>query len=223
MKKKKLRIFLLFLIFMILGCGGKPPAPFWISMAASRLEQFKSEYLGGRMDIAEMNFGLAVEEIKKSGDMDILGKAYLTKMALDVAVLRPAKNEDFLTLQRFFPSAQNESYYAFLQGRWAEVNPKYLPEAYHKFALACLKEEGKIAAIIGEIKDPLSRLIASGIYLAWKGDNEEILQMGVDTSSRQGWKRALKAYLERLGAYYEKMGKTSEAEKVRARLTIIGP
>lgn len=211
------------LSFLVLSCTGAPPAPPWLSTAVSRLEQFKSEYLGGRMDVAEMNFHLALAEIKKSGDMEILGRAYLTKMALEVALLRPGKDDDFVNLNKLFPSARNASYYAFLQGRWGEVDANLLPGAYAKFVNAATRGEGKIASLIGEIKDPLSRLIACGIYTSSKGADEEVLKIGAETASGQGWKRALVTYLERLASHYEKAGRENEAKKLRDRLSIIGP
>lgn len=213
---------LVFLTLMMLGCGGAPPAPPWLSTAVSRLDQFKSEYLGGRMDLAEMNFELALAEIKKSGDLELLGRAYLTRTALDVALLKPFRSDEFQTVNRIAPSERNETYYHLLQGKYAEVNPKMIPEAYVRFVSSLVKGEGKIAAAIGEIKDPLSRLIACGIYTTSRGEDEEVLKIGVDTASQRGWKRALTVYLERLAVYYERAGRGEEAKKVRSRLAIIG-
>ncbi|HOJ52235.1 MAG TPA: hypothetical protein PLT64_07265 [Syntrophales bacterium] len=218
---RKLILFISCLLILI-SCGG-PPAPGWLSTAVSRLDQFKAEYLGGRMDVAEMNYNLALTEIKKSGNMEVLGRAYLTKMALGVALLDSPPGEDFLAIQTLFPSAQNGSYYALLQGRFTDADPKALPEAYTKFAAACARGDEKTADTIVEIKDPLSRLIACGIFTLYKGDKEEVLKMAVETASHQGWKRALTVYLKRLAAYYERMGRAGEAERMRSRLSLMGP
>ena len=78
---------LLFLLLLLAGCGAKP-APVWIAAGHKQLETFKQDFLTGRAPaITEIHFRKAVEEIKKGGDPDLLGKAWLTRMALQVAVL----------------------------------------------------------------------------------------------------------------------------------------
>jgi len=219
---KRAWVIWMIITLLFVGCGGKP-TPIWVSNATSRLEQFKKEFLGGRMDVAEMNFNLALSEIKKSGDLEILGRAYLTKMALEAAILRPLKVDDFLALQKASPSSVNANYYAFLQGRMREVDVKFIPEVYGKFVNAWDKKGANMVEVIRVIDHPVSRLIACGIYTGRRGDEEGVLLLAVETASHEGWKRALSIYLERLASLYERKGEQEAAKKIRTRLSIIGP
>lgn len=210
-------------ICALLGCFGGPRAPDWLATAVSRLEQFEKEYLGGRMDVAELNFSLAVAEVKKSGDLDTLGQVYLTKMALETALLSSMNEEDFLNVNAASPSVKSENYYRFLQGRWQEVDISLLPQEYRSFAARCKEGKGQHVDALKDISQPLSRLIACAIDTMHNGEDEGVLTVAVDTASQQGWKRALIVYLERLAAYYDKRGDRLQAARVRTRLAIITP
>jgi len=100
-------------MFLLTGCFGAPSAPDWLANTVGRLEQFKKELLGGREDVAEMNFSLAISEVKKSGDLDTLGRVYLTKMAVERALMLPMNDEEFLRIHAASPSPKNENYYHF--------------------------------------------------------------------------------------------------------------
>ncbi len=104
------------------GCGSKP-APAWIAAGHKQLETFKQDFLTGRAPrITEIHFRNAVEEIKKGGDADLLGKAWLTRMALQVAVLREMEEGDYVKIEAAETVPANRNFYRFLTGNTAAVD-----------------------------------------------------------------------------------------------------
>ena len=70
--------------------------------------------------------------------------------------------------------------------------------------------------------DSLSQLIAAGLAVRRHLESEAILQTAVSAASRNGWKRALLAWLERLRTFYEGSGEVAKAAAVRHRVDLIG-
>ncbi len=212
---------LLSFLLLLTGCGPKPIP--WLMEAHQRLEDFKVDFLTGRAPVVtEMHFRKAVEEIKKSGDLDLLGKAWLTRMALQAAVLEESEKGEYGKIDAASPSPANRNFYLFLTGKLGKVDDALLPRQYRPF-LKALQNEDTVVIVrrIREIGDPLSRLIAAGLVVRSGPENESLLQDAVETASQNGWKRALIAWLERLSRFYEKSGEVAKAATVRQRLDLI--
>ncbi|MCX7636028.1 MAG: hypothetical protein N2Z74_09845, partial [Syntrophales bacterium] len=122
--------FVLLLMAFLAACGGGQVIPDWTVTAYNRLEDFKKAYLEGDVRIADLHFRKAVEEIKKSGDGEILAKAYLTRMAVERAALDPVGEEGFLKADAVTSSAENRSFYNLLRGRFDVVQADVLPPQY---------------------------------------------------------------------------------------------
>ncbi|MBN2437484.1 MAG: hypothetical protein JXL20_02670 [Deltaproteobacteria bacterium] len=213
---------LLFLLLLPTGCGTKP-APAWIAAGHKQLETFKQDFLTGRAPrITESHFRNAVEEIKKGGDTDLMGKAWLTRMALQIAVLREPEEGDYLKIEAADAVPANRNFYLFLKGSAAAVDVLLLPESYRPFwATLRSGDAAKAAVAITAIDDPLSRLIASGLAVRHGLETEAILRTAVETASRNGWKMALLSWLERLKCFHEAAGDTEKASAIRSRIDLI--
>ena len=219
----KIISYLLLLFLLLAGCSSKP-APGWIVSGNQQLESFKQHFLtGGQPVVAERHFRRAVEEIKKAGDLDLLGKAWLTRMALEVAVLREMEEGDYLKVAAAQPVTANSNFYLFLKGEKIAVDRSLLPVQYCSFIDAL--RSGKLVAaeqtLTAMEDDPLSRLIAAGIAVRLNLESEVILKVAVETASRNGWKRALLAWLERLRSFYEAAGDGAKAAAVRQRIDLM--
>jgi hypothetical protein len=204
-------ILFIFLAFFV-GCASKP-VPAWKNAASNQLENFKYDYLIGNTQIAEMHFNKAVEEIKKSGDLEILEIAYLTKYAVQIAVLEKIDDNEYKKIEALYLSLSNRNFHAFLTGNLTFVERNLLPEQYQRFYTVF--QNTKSSAVtdkIIDIEDPLSRLVATGLVVLNNSHDERCLQNAIATASENGWKKALLVYLEKLHAFYEirkEFGKTS--------------
>ncbi|MDP2839235.1 MAG: hypothetical protein Q8O11_04190, partial [Syntrophales bacterium] len=187
---------LLFPVLLLAGCGAKP-APVWIAAGHKQLETFKQDFLTGREPpITEIHFRKAVEEIKKGGDADLLGKAWLTRMALQVAVREAPEEGEYLKTEAAEAVPANRNFYRFLKGDVATVDVSLLPEPYRPFWMAFRsRDAAKAAVTIAAIEDPIHRLIAAGLAVGHRLENDAILRTAVETAAQNGWKRALLVWL----------------------------
>lgn len=211
------------LLFLLGGCGSKP-TPGWIGASNQQLEIFKKHFLtGGQPAVAERHFRKAVEEIKKSGDLDLLGKAWLTKMALQGAVLGDMEEGEYGKIAAAQPVPANKNFHLFLTGDPAAVDEALLPAQYRSFLEALRSRDvAKVEKAIAAMEDdPLSQLIAVGLAVHRHLENEALLQTAVSTASRNGWKRALLVWLERLRTFYSAAGDPARAAAVRERIDLI--
>jgi hypothetical protein len=206
---------------LFIGCGSKP-APEWTNAAFNQLDNYKKNYLMGKDQMAERHFSKAIEEIKKSGDLDMLATAYLTRNALQVAVLEVIDDREYLRIDATQPLPQNRSFHKFLKGDLGRVEEKQLPGQYQDFFMAYRR--GRLVDVTGELskmEDPLSRLIAAGFLVQQDKCDEECLKITIDTASKNGWKKALLAYLERLQTFYETKKEMEKATIVRNKIELI--
>lgn len=222
MNKPGPAILALVVLLLLAGCGGKP-APVWIAAGHNHLETFKQDFLSGRdAAIAETRFRKALEELKKGGNADLLGKAWLTRMALQVAVREEPEDRDYRRTEAVETTPVNRNYYQFLKGDLESVDVSLLPEPYRPFASALKGADGlKAFAAISAIEDPLSRLVASGLASGRRLESEALLNLAVETASEKGWKKALLVWLDRLRLLHEEAGNSLKESSIRARIELI--
>jgi hypothetical protein len=214
-------VYLLTFSILLLGCGSKQ-VPDWTKASFNQLENYKKNYLSGKEQSAELYFNKAIDEIKKSGDLEILARVYLTKYAAHVAVLEDFDDGEYLRIDAIQPVLQNRNFYSFLKGSFDTVDEKLLPQQYDGFMRACRK--GKIEDIsneISKIEDPLSKLIAVGLLVQKNSYDEGILKIAIDTASHNGWKRALLVYLNKLQSFYEMKKETQKAANIKQKIQLI--
>jgi len=210
------------LMSLIVSCGSSQPIPDWTYASFNQIEDFKKAYLEGKAGIADLHFQRALEETKKSGDLNLLAKVYLNRYAVQVALLESFRDDDFLKIQSVEPDPANATFCVFLKGDFSHTDRSLLPPQYARTIddiLAARKDS--LAADARKIEDPLSRLVMMGLLVRYGYENEELLTGAVETASRQGWKKALLVYLNRLQAFYEQRREGEKADKIKQRILLI--
>ncbi|MDZ4164019.1 MAG: hypothetical protein U1C55_02725 [Smithellaceae bacterium] len=209
------------IILLIAGCASVE-TPAWTFASFNHLENYKQNFLIGKNDLADFHFQKAQEEIKKSGDIDILAKAFLTRSALLVAVLEAIPDQEYPRLADIRPMPENQHYFLFLQGSFPLVDGALIPEQYRDTLQAIRKGDlREIGAALAKIENPLSGLVATGVVVAAGYQDEYILQNAIDTASKNGWKRALLAYLRTIMTFYEKNAEVEKAARIRKVMELI--
>ena len=217
---KKALILTLCLLFA--GCGSPKPVPDWLSTSHNQLEGYKNNYLSGDEKRAASQLKGALSEIKKTGDLPLLARAHLIRMALETVVMEDLTDGEYLKIDDLGPDRQNRNFYLFLKGDAAKVDEKFLPDQYQGIFRSI--KRGASADYVKEIdkmEDPLSRLIAIGVMVRIRQDNEALMEKAIDTASAQGWKKALLVYLGRLKEYYLKKGEKEKALGIEGRIKLI--
>jgi alkylhydroperoxidase/carboxymuconolactone decarboxylase family protein YurZ len=208
--------------FLLVGCGTTKPTASWLSAGYNQLDSYKKHYLSGQDKVADLQFNDALKEIKKSGDLELLARTHLIRMALQMATLQDLSSAEYLKIEAVHPSPANRNFYAFLQGETAQVDAKLLPEQYLSFIETLRRPgEGERLRAIEQLEDPVSQLIAVGILVRMGQENEALLQRAIATASAEGWKKALLAYLARLQAYYAGKQEMSKALTIEQRINLI--
>ncbi|MGZ3592617.1 MAG: hypothetical protein ACXWL9_02135 [Syntrophales bacterium] len=215
-------ICLLLFSILLLGCGSSKPVPDWTGASFNQLDNYKKSYLSGKESIAEAYFNKAVDEIKSSGDLDILAKAYLTKYACQVAVLETFDDREYLRIDAVEPVLQNKNFYNFLKGAFDNVDENLLPQQYEGF-LKAFKSGKKedVAREISTMDNPLSKLIVVGLLVKKNRDTETDLKLAIDIASQNGWKKALLAYLGKLQSLYKTNNEPDKAAQVEEKIQLI--
>jgi hypothetical protein len=209
------------ILFLICACGSKQ-IPEWKDTSARQLENYKYYFLTDRESASEPHFVKAKKAIARSNDLNILGTAYLTKYALYVSIIENFDDTDFLRINKLQPNAKNFSYYNFIKGNFHAADYNLLPAHYSKLLKPAQgKDLATAVKEISSIDDPLSRLVACGVWVKYLPYDDNILQIAINTAADNGWGKPLFAYLTKLQQYYLDHHETVKAEDIKGRLELL--
>ncbi len=174
------------------ACSGSPPPPDWKMNAVSLIEHFQARWLEGDGKTADLALDKARDEIAKTGRLDLLARAELAACATRAAALdfAPCAAYDKLAGES---AASDAAYARFLTGDWRGLDVKLLPKHYADLAGA--KDTATANRAVGEIKEPLPRLIAAALLFKSGRAEPATLASAIDTASERGWRRPLLAWL----------------------------
>ena len=210
------------MLIFICACSSSQPIPQWKDTASRQLENYKINFLTDKEDATEPHFVNAKKAISSNNDLNLLATVYLIKYALHVAALENFDDSEFLRIDKLQTNAANRAYYNFLKGNFAAVDGSLLPANYSKvLPLMATKNLPDARREIASISDPLSLLIACGVWVKHLPCDESILMLAIDTAAKQGWRRPLWAYLTRLQKYYLDNDGITKAENIKERLDLL--
>ena len=217
MLQATLRIAVSGFLAVLAGCAGKPPAPDWQLNAYSASDRAVQAYLDGRQRVESAEFARARSEIARTGDAAQLARLELLRCAAQVASLDLAPCTRFDALAQDATPAER-AYARYLAGRADPADIALLPQAQQAAARAGPEQA---AAVIAAQSDPLAQLVAAGARFARGQASPQLVQLAVDTASRQGWRRPLLAWLGVQEKLAEGKGDEPQAARLRRRMAIV--
>jgi hypothetical protein len=221
---------------LLSACASHPPAPDWQSNAFAAVNGFTAAYLDGNSKLAEFEFARAKTEVSRTGRADLMARLELTRCAAQVASLdlQPCTGYDALALDA---KPAEQAYAAFISGRWSRLDPALLPTVYRSLVTQTLEVEKSNAAsmaasastpqatqthsALGQIQDPLSRLIAAGSLLQREQLTPVDLGLAVNTASDMGWRRPLLAWLGVQLKRNQTAGDAATAQQIQRRIELV--
>jgi hypothetical protein len=207
------------LFVLLAACASAPPAPEWQSNAKAALDRAVAAYLGGDTRVANAEFDLARRELARTGRVDLVALAELTRCAARVASLDVAPCEGFEKLRPGATPAER-AYADYLIKRVAAGDVGLLPAHHRPFAAGGLDGNAATSALAA-IDDPLARLIATSVLFQDGRAHPSAISLAVDTASAQGWRRPLLAWLGVQLALAEQAGDSAGAEQIRRRIGLV--
>ncbi|APW36075.1 hypothetical protein RD110_01685 [Rhodoferax koreense] len=191
------------------GCAKRPVPPDWQLDARNALEAAVGAYLEGNDRIADVEMARARRALGATARPDLLARAELVRCAAQVAslVLAPCAAFDALAVDA---APAERAYAAYLRG--APADPALLPAQHRGVGTG-----QRLTAS----EDPLARLIAAGVLLQRQSLSDAELTAAVDTSSAQGWRRPLLAWLGEQQRRARAAGDDAEAQRVQRRIDLV--
>jgi hypothetical protein len=198
---------------VLAACAGGPQPPDWQLEAKGSMDRSVAAYMEGnsRVEMAELE--RARTQLTRSGRADLLATAELLHCATRVASL--VMDEPCAGFDKLRPDATEaqRAYADYLKGQVQPAGIALLPESQRAAAT------GNAGALQG-IADPLSKLVAAGVMLQTGKASPEVITQAIETSSAQGWRRPLLAWLGVQLRRAEQAGDTQAADKLRRRIEL---
>lgn len=206
------------LVLLLAACSSAPPPVEWQSNAKSALDRAVAAYLAGDTRVANVEFDLARRELARTGRADQVALAELTRCAVQVASLDFGPCEGFEKLRPEATGAQR-AYADYLANRLQPADAALLRDPHR--AVAGGSSGDAAASALRAIDDPLARLVATGVLFQGGRANPAAIALAVETSSAEGWRRPLLAWLGVQLALAEKAGDKIGAEQLRRRIALV--
>jgi hypothetical protein len=203
---------------LLAACSSGPPVPDWKMNAQSALERSTNAYMAGR-DLVEQNeFAHARDDIAATGKIDLVIRAELIRCAARTAALVFDECAGFAAL-RTDATAADIAYADYLAGRARPADAALLPEP-QRAVLAAASDSAAAAAAKG-IADPLSQLVAAGALFRANRATPELVTQAIATSSDQGWRRPLLAWLGVQLKRAQEAGDSETAARLKRRMELV--
>ncbi|GKT23104.1 hypothetical protein [Acidovorax sp. SUPP3334] len=192
------------------ACAAKPPTPEWQMNAHGAARKATEAYLSGDSRVAQLEWDRARAEVARTGRPDLLARVELMRCAAQVASLVVEACTGFEAL-RTDATPEDQAYADYLAGRLDSAGASRLPEPQRS------AWSGGPASL-ESVADPLSRLVAAGVWVKTGRDTAPMLAVAADAASAQGWRRPLLAWLTLSAQRAEQRGEVEVGAMIRRRL-----
>ena len=197
------------------ACSSGPKPADWQLEAKTASDRAIAAYMEGNARVEAVEFTRALGEVASTGRVDLTARAELLRCASRTASLVFESCAGFERWRADAPAAER-AYADYLTGRLQPQDAALLPAAQRAVAA------GDVAAVKA-IADPLSQLVAAAVLFQRGQASPAVLQQAVDTSSAQGWRRPLLAWLGVQAQLADNAGDVEEAARLRRRMTLVEP
>ena len=197
------------------ACSSGPKTPDWELEAKTASERAISAYMEGNSRVEAVEFGRAISEVASTGRVDLTARVELLRCATRTASLVLEPCAGFERLRADAPATER-AYADYLAGRLQPQDLALLPAPQRAAASGD-------AAAVKTMADPLSQLVAAAVLFQRGQASPAVLQQAVDTSSAQGWRRPLLAWLGVQAQLAEKAGDAEQAARLRRRMALVEP
>ena len=203
-----------------LACAGcsVAPAPAWKADAHDALESFTEAYLKGDTKLAAQYFSESRAAVAGTGRPDLVARMELIRCGVGTAALDFDACAAYEAIQAD-ATETDRAYAGFLAGKFEQKAGAKLPLQYRAIAGEKDAEAQNLALL--NIKDPLSRLVASGALFRAGRLSPDGISAAVDTASEQAWRRPLLAFLNVQAKLAEAAGDTAALELIRRRIELV--
>ncbi len=217
---RALRLVMPWTLVLLGACASKPPPPDWQANAFAALNNYSSAYLEGNTRVADVEFARAKAEVSRTGRPDLMARLELVRCAAQVAslVFEPCTAYQALAADAKPPE---QAYAAFISGQWTGLDAKLLPVTYQGLVAYPVVASAAANSQLSQIKDPLSRLIATGALLQKELLTPSDIGLAVDTASDQGWRRPLLAWLGVQLKLAQKVGDAAQVGSLQRRIELV--
>jgi len=176
------------------GCSSKPPIYKWRTNSASAFSSYTQSFLQGEQS-GSGELDIAIDEAKRSADLEQLASIYLGVCALNRAVGVDDRCQKYQKISHLLVSKKLNAYYRLLHDTITPTDLEAIPPQYRPFAKAKL-ERNHVQAFeaLMQIKKPTSKLIGAALikeHLS-PAQREQVLTL----ASQYGYKRAVLFWLD---------------------------
>lgn len=194
------------------ACSSGPRAPDWQLEAKGAVDRSVAAYLEGNSRVEALEFTRARAAISSTGQVDLMAKAELLHCAAQVASLVFEPCAGFEKLRQDAAPAQR-AYADYLGASLQPQDAALLPPA----------QRAAVAGgdVLPGIADPLSQLVAAGVWFRAGRASPALVQQAVDAAASQGWRRPLLAWLGVQARLAEKAGDSQQAARLYRRIELI--
>jgi hypothetical protein len=200
---------------LLVACSSTLPPPDWQMNAKSSTERAAEAWLSGNSKVEEVEFLRARGEVARTAQPALLARLELTRCATRVAALvfEPCAGYEALA-----PDAApaEQAYARYLAGQATAGDAALLPPAHRGLV-------GTAPVSLGDIEDPLSRLIAAGVLLQRGVASPAVVAEAVETASQRGWRRPVLAWLGVQLRQAQAAGAADEAARIQRRIQLLAP
>ena len=201
---------------LLAACSSAPVAPVWQGEAKDALDRANAAYLEGDSRVALSEMSRARKAISGTGRADWLANAELAHCAAQTASLVVDDCGPFEALRADATAAQR-AYADYLRG---QISPAALAVLGAPQRSIAIQTDGSTTALSG-FAEPLSRLVGAAVLLQKGQASPAVIDLAIETASKQGWRRPLLAWLSLQTQRAEQAGDFAEVNRLRRRMALV--